>query len=138
VTAALRLPVIEPGRPTTRGQCGEQRPCPFVGCRQNLFLASVGDGSRPERQTMRVSGAARMPADRWHPWLWSDSEIATSLESLRESCALDVTRDFPDGITLEEIGALLGITREAARLVERSALRKLAANAAVRRLGRDG
>ena len=42
-----------------------------------------------------------------------------------ETCALDVTDAHPDGLTLEEVGAALGMTRERARQIEAKALERL-------------
>lgn len=111
---ALDYPVAEWAaheRPKTRGDClpggcNEARPCPFVSCRHHLYLSVKTTGSITLHHGPGVE-----------PW------------ELAETCALDVAdrgrRDGFDGIdhghaTLEEVGALVGITRERVRqLVER-------------------
>jgi DNA-directed RNA polymerase sigma subunit (sigma70/sigma32) len=64
-----------------------------VSCRHHLYLEV-----NPDTGTIRVN---------------YEGEV----EDMRESCALDVAEQR-FGITLEEIGALLGLTRERIRQVE--------------------
>jgi DNA-directed RNA polymerase specialized sigma24 family protein len=75
-----------------------------------------------------------LPGLRVHPAARGARSLAEALEQLPTSCALDAVDDAPDGLPLEEIGRLLGCTRERARQIEAVALRKLATNAAARRL----
>jgi len=112
---ALDYPVAEWAaheRPKTRGDClpggcNEARPCPFVSCRHHLHLSVKTTGSITLHHGPGVE-----------PW------------ELAESCALDVAERGRTGVdhglpdvghaTLEEIGALVGITRERVRqIVER-------------------
>lgn len=94
---------IDDERPRTRADCATvPRPCPWVGCRMNLFLDVSETGTIHQNHTGEPGD---MPAER--------------------SCALDVA----DGseLTLEEIGQLLGgLSKERLRQVWRSALRRFA------------
>lgn len=95
-----------PTRPTTRGEClqgeGAQRPCPFVSCKQHLYLdASALDGAI----TLRFPGLE----------VWE----------MTRSCALDEVDATPDGMTLDDAGARIGVTRERARQIEETGLRKV-------------
>jgi len=88
---------VEAERPKTRAECPETRPCPWVGCRHHLALEAT------------EYGGVLPPLDDWET---------------RETCALDVA-DRKQEPTLEEIGELLGITRERVRQIEERALAKL-------------
>ncbi len=85
-------------RPRTRSECPEFRPCPFIGCRYNLYLDVDG--------RLGVKDAAR-------PW---DMPA-------HGSCALDIAEEGEK--TLEEIAAILGVTRERVRQIEESAMAKV-------------
>lgn len=90
--------------PPTRGHCAEgSRPCPRVSCRHNLFL------------DVEARGGIKVTFPDLEP------------EELTESCALDVADQ--GGITLEEVGALLNLTRERVRQLEVRALAKVYAAA---------
>lgn len=92
-------------RPRTRGECrfGE-RPCPWVSCRHHLAI-----DVNPYTGSITVNFPAIGPLD------------------LRETCSLDVADR--GGLTLEEVGELLNLTRERIRQVEVRGLIKLRANA---------
>lgn len=86
-------------RPRTRGECADgPRPCPFVSCRYHLAL-----DVDPEVGTIRLN--------------WPHLEI----DQLAETCALDVADR--GGMTLEDVGGILNITRERVRQLEQEALR---------------
>lgn len=88
-----------PARPRVRGDCeGTQRPCPWVGCSEHLYL-------EPGARSIKFN----------FPQL--------ELEDLAETCALDVADR--GGVTLEEAGKLLQLTRERVRQIEVGALSKL-------------
>ena len=88
-------------RPKTRGECvGGERPCPWVGCRHHLFLDVTNGGT-----------SITYP--------FPDSEP----DELAHSCSLDVADD--GGITLDDVGTILNVTRERIRQIEAKALRKL-------------
>jgi Sigma-70, region 4 len=60
--ATVRLPVLnESWRPQTRADCARvARPCPFVGCRHNLLVDPLEDGSVTlNYKSRRLSGADR-------------------------------------------------------------------------------
>jgi hypothetical protein len=87
-------------RPRSRGECQEAaRPCPFVSCRHHLYLDVDVD-----------SGSLKVNFPDLEPW------------ELEETCALDVADR--GGVTLEEAGALIHVTRERTRQIETQALRR--------------
>ncbi len=89
-------------RPRTLGECrGGMRPCPFVACTSNLYLDVNPD-----------SGAIKLN----HPAL-EPHEVDP-----RHSCVHDIVDDNPNGITLEEAGARINLTRERIRQLEVRAL----------------
>ena len=83
-------------RPRTRGDCATvPRPCPYVGCHHNLWSEVCIRG--------RYVPPWEMPPDC--------------------SCALDVA-DM-GGLTMEEVGTVLGVTRERVRQIELKLRRQL-------------
>ena len=111
---AALLPVIdEADRPQSRADCaGGQRPCPWVSCKHHLFL-----DVNPETGSIKLN--------------FPDKELT----EMRETCALDVVDR--GGITLEEVGAILNLTRERIRQVEVRGLLKLRAVSPDGDVGRD-
>lgn len=88
-------------RPQTRQDCQTmQRPCPFVSCSHHLYL-----DVNPE------SGAIKLNFPHLEVW------------EMAETCSLDVADR--GGITLEEVGAILNLTRERIRQVEVRGLTKI-------------
>jgi hypothetical protein len=100
-------------RPATRGGCvGEARPCPFVACPYHLYL-----------DVNPRSGAVKINFPDLEP------------DELVESCALDVADR--GGETLENIGAIMNLTRERVRQVEMKAIAKLQGSSAFASLLED-
>ena len=94
-------PPIPYERPLTRAECEDGvRPCPYVSCKHHLYL-----DVNPE------TGSLKLNFPHLEPW------------EMRESCALDVAER--SGITLEEVGAIVNLTRERVRQVEVRATAKL-------------
>lgn len=90
-------------RPKTRGECeGGVRPCPHVGCSQNLYLHVNPDNGHI---TMNFP---ELEPDEMHPEF---------------SCALDVAGG--EGLTFEEIATALNVTRDAVRQIEQLSIGKL-------------
>jgi hypothetical protein len=88
-------------RPTMRVECQNMpRPCPFVSCEHHLYL-----DVNPQ------SGAIKLNFPHLEVW------------EMAETCALDVADR--GGITLEEVGAILNLTRERIRQVEVRGLTKI-------------
>ena len=100
----LALSLVYPedvDRPKSRADCQQmQRPCPFVSCEHHLYL-----DVNPQ------SGAIKLNFPHLEVW------------EMAETCALDVADR--GGITLEEVGAILNLTRERIRQVEVRGLTKI-------------
>ncbi|MCS6858107.1 MAG: DNA-binding protein [Sandaracinaceae bacterium] len=97
-------------RPKTRADCLKmERPCPFVSCKYHLYL-----DVHPVRGAIKIN--------------FTDIEVW----EMAETCALDVADR--GGITLEEVGEIMNLTRERVRQVETAGLAKLAALRDVLRL----
>ncbi|MBI2377129.1 MAG: DNA-binding protein [Deltaproteobacteria bacterium] len=95
--------VVEYDRPMQRSDCRDgERPCLFVSCRHHLYL-----------DVNPVTGSIKLN--------FPDKEVW----ELAETCALDVAER--GGITLEEVGEIMNLTRERIRQVEVSGLEKLKA-----------
>jgi len=98
---ALMYPPVDIDRPRTREECrGEARPCPWVACKHHLYL-----DINPE------TGSIKINFPDLEPW------------ELSHTCALDVAER--GGITLEEVGEIMNLTRERIRQVEVRGLLKL-------------
>jgi hypothetical protein len=92
---------IQKMRPKTRAACANgPRPCLFVSCKHHLYL-----DVNPETGSVKIN--------------FPDKEIW----ELEQTCALDVADK--GGITLEEVGAIMNLTRERIRQVETRGLLKL-------------
>ncbi|MEL6544686.1 MAG: sigma factor-like helix-turn-helix DNA-binding protein, partial [Myxococcota bacterium] len=95
------LEIVEYDRPKNRTECRNgPRPCLFVSCKHHLYL-----DVNPE------TGSIKLNFPDMEPW------------ELEETCALDVAER--GGITLEEVGDILNLTRERIRQLEVTALQKL-------------
>lgn len=94
-------------RPKSRADCVDGiRPCPFVSCKYHLYL-DVKDETR--------SIKLNFP----HLEVWE----------MEHTCALDVAEN--GGLTLEEVGHILNLTRERVRQVEVAGVEKLKASGIV-------
>ncbi len=98
---ALIFAQMQTARPKTRADCiSSARPCIFVSCKYNLYL-----DVNPETGSIKLN--------------FPDKELA----ELEYTCALDVAEK--GGITLEEVGEIMNLTRERIRQVETRGLEKL-------------
>jgi len=92
---------LDATRPKVRGDCVEgERPCPYVSCKYNLYV-----DVNPRTGSVKMN--------------FPDKE----LWELAETCALDVADRA--GITLEEVGVIMNLTRERVRQLEMRGLGKL-------------
>ncbi len=90
-------------KPKTRADCANgERPCPFVSCKHHLYL-----------DVSARTGAIKLNFPDLEVW------------EMNETCALDVADR--GGTTLEEVGAIMNLTRERIRQVEVKGLAKLQA-----------
>ena len=90
-------------KPQTRSECANgERPCPFVSCKHHLYL-----------DVSAKTGAIKLNFPDLEVW------------EMTETCALDVADR--GGTTLEEVGAIMNLTRERIRQVEVKGLAKLQA-----------
>lgn len=88
-------------RPQSRAECQDMpRPCPYVSCAHHLYL-----------DINPSSGAIKLNFPHLEVW------------EMKETCALDVADR--GGITLEEVGEILNLTRERIRQVEVRGLGKM-------------
>ena len=98
---ALLYPEKTYWRPASRGECANvSRPCPYVSCKYHLYI-----DVNPRTGSIKIN--------------FPDKEVW----ELGNSCALDVAQQ--GGITLEEVGEILNLTRERIRQVEVRGLMKL-------------
>jgi Sigma-70, region 4 len=94
---------IEGRRPRSRADCANgPRPCMFISCKHHLYL-----DVNPSTGSIKLN--------------FPDKEVW----ELAETCALDVADR--GGITLEEVGSIMNLTRERIRQVETRGLLKLRA-----------
>lgn len=99
--AGDRVELPEYDRPKMRLECRNgPRPCLYISCKHHLFL-----DVNPETGSIKLN--------------FPDKEVW----ELEETCALDVAER--GGITLEEVGEILNLTRERIRQLEVTALDKM-------------
>jgi hypothetical protein len=99
----LLYPETDYQKPRTRAEClGGDRPCPYVSCKHHLYL-----------DVSPRTGAIKLNFPDLEVW------------EMNETCALDVADR--GGTTLEDVGAIMNLTRERIRQVEVRALAKLEA-----------
>jgi len=99
----LLYPETDYWKPRTRAECLDgPRPCPFVSCKHHLYI-----------DVSPRTGAIKLNFPDLEVW------------DMGESCALDVADR--GGTTLEDVGAIMNLTRERIRQVEVKALAKLEA-----------
>jgi hypothetical protein len=97
----LLYPEMDYEKPQTRDECAStERPCPFVSCKHHLYI-----------DVNPNTGAIKLNFPDLEVW------------ELAETCALDVADR--GGITLEEVGEIMNLTRERVRQVEMRGLMKL-------------
>lgn len=97
-----RLPeILDYDRPMTRSDCRNgRRPCLYVSCRYHLYL-----DVNPKTGSIKIN--------------FPDLEVW----QMTESCALDVAER--GGVTLEEVGDIMNLTRERIRQVESAGLGRM-------------
>jgi hypothetical protein len=106
----MLYPEMDYWKPTSRAECADmERPCPFVSCTYHLYI-----DVHPVRGSIKLN--------------FPDVEIW----EMTETCALDVADR--GGITLEEVGEIMNLTRERVRQVETTGLAKLEALRDITRL----
>jgi hypothetical protein len=99
----LLYPETDYYKPKMRSEChGAERPCPYVSCKYHLYL-----------DVSPRTGAIKLNFPDLEVW------------EMNETCALDVADR--GGTTLEDVGAIMNLTRERIRQVEVRALAKLEA-----------
>lgn len=96
------LMLVESARPQTRADCrGMARPCLFVSCRYHLYL-----------EVNPANGSVKLNFPDLEPW------------ELPQTCALDAA-EAEKGLTLDEVGRRLNLTRERTRQLEWLGLAKI-------------
>jgi hypothetical protein len=99
----MLYPEVDIEKPRQRAECvSGERPCPFVSCKHHLYL-----------DVSAKTGAIKLNFPDLEVW------------EMTETCALDVADR--GGTTLEEVGAIMNLTRERIRQVEVKGLAKLEA-----------
>lgn len=95
------LQEVSDARPRSRSDCANgPRPCLFISCKHHLYL-----DVNPQTGSVKLN--------------FPDKEVW----EMEETCALDVADR--GGITLEEVGSIMNLTRERIRQVESRGLQKL-------------
>ncbi|NLE48609.1 MAG: DNA-binding protein [Sandaracinaceae bacterium] len=98
---ALLYPETDYWKPRSRAECVNlDRPCPYVSCKYHLYI-----------DVNPTKGAIKMNFPDLEVW------------EMAETCALDVADR--GGITLEEVGEIMNLTRERVRQVETTGIAKL-------------
>ena len=106
----MLYPETDYWKPKSRADCVDmERPCPYVSCKYHLYI-----DVHPVRGSIKVN--------------FPDLEVW----EMTETCALDVADR--GGITLEEVGEIMNLTRERVRQVETAGLAKRAAITDIGRL----
>jgi hypothetical protein len=96
-----QFPEEEYWRPQSRAECADmERPCPFVSCKYHLYI-----DVHPVRGSIKIN--------------FPDVEVW----EMTDTCALDIADR--GGITLEEVGEIMNLTRERVRQLETQGLAKL-------------
>ena len=99
----LLYPENDYEKPRTREECLDgPRPCPYVSCKHHLYI-----------DVSARTGAIKLNFPDLEVW------------EMTETCAIDVADR--GGTTLEEVGAIMNLTRERIRQVEVKGLAKLEA-----------
>lgn len=100
-TLAPFIADLDRTRPKHRAECEAlPRPCPFLACRHHLFL-----------DVNPSTGSIKFNFPGKEPW------------EIGETCALDVADR--GGVTLEEVGSIMNITRERVRQMETRGLQRV-------------
>ncbi|MEM1418161.1 MAG: sigma factor-like helix-turn-helix DNA-binding protein [Myxococcota bacterium] len=106
----MLYPETDYWKPKSRSDCKDmERPCPYVSCKYHLYI-----DVHPVRGSIKLN--------------FPDLE----LWEMTETCALDVADR--GGITLEEVGEIMNLTRERVRQLETTGLAKLQAVEDIERL----
>ncbi len=106
----LLYPETDYWKPKSRSECKDmERPCPYVSCKYHLYI-----DVHPVRGSIKLNFP---DVDVWE---------------MSETCALDIADR--GGITLEEVGEIMNLTRERVRQVETAGLSKLQAVRDIERL----
>lgn len=104
------FPEMDYWKPRTRAECRDMdRPCPFVSCKYHLYI-----DVHPVRGSIKLNFP---DVDVWE---------------MTETCALDVADR--GGITLEDVGEIMNLTRERVRQVETAGLSALESLREIERL----
>jgi len=97
----MLYPETDYWKPRTRADCAAApRPCPYVSCKHHLYI-----------DVSARTGAIKLNFPDLEVW------------DMNESCALDIADR--GGTTLEDVGAIMNLTRERIRQLEVKALAKL-------------